>query len=141
MHTLFSKNVPNFCRLNHNFGRSDSDYYLVKKCSFPLDAYVVSCPTRSKNLERTLLRIRPFIFRRCTFFWQVFRSSKIGHGRWVGLQNRTSNFLELVGSFVKIIAENWTQFSKRNKKKERLYVCHLLTFPYDKRFCKINALN
>ena len=23
---------------------------------FPLDAYMVSCPTRSKNLERTLMR-------------------------------------------------------------------------------------
>ena len=28
-------------------------------CLFPLDAYMVSCPTRSKNLERTLLQLPP----------------------------------------------------------------------------------
>ena len=39
----------------HNFDRSDGDFYLVKKCLFPLDAYMVSCPTRSKNLGLTLL--------------------------------------------------------------------------------------
>ena len=27
-----------------------------EKCLFPLDAYMVTCPTRSKNLERTLMR-------------------------------------------------------------------------------------
>ena len=27
----------------------------MKKCLFALDAYVVSCPTQSKNLERTLV--------------------------------------------------------------------------------------
>ena len=29
----------------------------MKKCFLPLDGYVFSCPTRSKNLERTLLCI------------------------------------------------------------------------------------
>ena len=32
-------------------------YDLVKKCLFPLDAYVVSCPTCTKNLEWYILYI------------------------------------------------------------------------------------
>ena len=30
----------------HKFGKSD----IIKKCLIPQDAYVVSCPTRTKNL-------------------------------------------------------------------------------------------
>ena len=40
-----------------------SPCYLVKKCLFPIDALVVWCPTWSKNLGRTLVRILPrYIF-------------------------------------------------------------------------------
>ena len=46
-----------FAKVVHNFGKSD-DYlhYLVKKCLFPiLDRYVVSCPTCTKDLRRSLV--------------------------------------------------------------------------------------
>ena len=45
-----------------NFGKSEGDIIEEKMLGsrglnllFPLDTYVVSCPTLSKNLERTLL--------------------------------------------------------------------------------------
>ena len=40
-----------FKEVVHNFGKG---HYLVIKYLFSLDAYVILCPTRSKNLERTL---------------------------------------------------------------------------------------
>ena len=47
---------PIFVDSVHNFGRSDWRWhYLVKRCLFPLDIYVASCPTWLKNLDKTLL--------------------------------------------------------------------------------------
>ena len=44
-----------FTEVVENFGRSDNDMiYLLKKFLFPINAYVVSCAKRSKNLERYL---------------------------------------------------------------------------------------
>ena len=52
---LFSKNVPYFCRLCSWFWLVwGLWHFIVKKCLFPLDACMVSCPSWSKNLERTL---------------------------------------------------------------------------------------
>ena len=48
---------PIFIGSVHNFGKSDDDKIWWKKCFFPLDAYMVSCPTWSKNLGRTLINI------------------------------------------------------------------------------------
>ena len=44
---------PNFVRSVYNFGRSD----IPNICLFPIDEYVVSCPTRTKNLELYLVII------------------------------------------------------------------------------------
>ena len=48
----FLQMCPIFMGSVHNFGRW---HYLVKKCLFPLNAYMVSCLTRSKNLWRSLI--------------------------------------------------------------------------------------
>ena len=45
---------PIFVNSVHNFCRSDNDMIQVKKCLFPIDAYVVWCPTWLKNLGRYL---------------------------------------------------------------------------------------
>ena len=55
-----------FKEVLNNFGGSDDEMILWKKCLFPLDAYVVSCPTCAKNLKWYLILILQLI----TFlFW------------------------------------------------------------------------
>ena len=45
-----TQNFEIFDKVVHNFGKSDDVFiHIVKKCLFPLDAYIVSCPTRSKK--------------------------------------------------------------------------------------------
>ena len=50
----FLKMCPIFVASVHNFGRSEDDIIIVKKCLFPIDAYVVWCPTWSKSFGRYL---------------------------------------------------------------------------------------
>ena len=59
----------------HNFGRSGGDNYLVKKCLFPLDAYVVSFPTGSKNLERTLVLMFTFVIKGGTYIVEKYHKN------------------------------------------------------------------
>ena len=47
------QNFPNFRDVVDYPGRCD----IVKKQLFPIDAYVVSCPTSTKNLEQYLLLV------------------------------------------------------------------------------------
>ena len=48
---------PIFVGSFHNFCRSVGRWHdIVKKCLFPIDAYMVWCPTWSKNLGRYLIQ-------------------------------------------------------------------------------------
>ena len=52
-----SQNFAIFEEVVHNFDqRSDNIIIYSEKCLFPIDAYMVWCPTWSKNLWRYLLR-------------------------------------------------------------------------------------
>ena len=53
-------------------------HYLVKRCLFSLDAYMISCPTWSKNLKRYLLHM--FSSRNCTFYIPLFSKSYFLNG-------------------------------------------------------------
>jgi hypothetical protein len=60
----FLEMCPIFVGSTHNFGRSDTDIIWWK------NAYVVSCSTRSKNLESTLMLLLPPLmecFPKCNF--------------------------------------------------------------------------
>ena len=63
-----STNFDMFKEVVHNFGWHD----LVKKCLFPLQAYMASCPTWSKNLGRTLV-VMSYLWcdRRTMYQWNV----------------------------------------------------------------------
>ena len=50
----FLKIYPIFIGSFHNFGRSDDVMIYWKRLLFPLDAYVISYPTNTKNLELSL---------------------------------------------------------------------------------------
>jgi hypothetical protein len=49
-----NRNFEMFREGVHNFGKSDGALFIEKMLISTIDAYVVSCPTRSKNLEKTL---------------------------------------------------------------------------------------
>ena len=49
----------------------------MKKCLFPLDEYVVSCPTRSKNLERTLVHVHPHFHEICISYFRLGNNFKV----------------------------------------------------------------
>ena len=49
---------------------------LRTECLFPLDAYMVSYPTQSKNLERTLLKMRTVPFGK-SFTWLLSISGRL----------------------------------------------------------------
>jgi len=71
------------------FGRFEW-HYLVKTCLFPLDAYMVSCPTLSKNLEWYLLwkwlnpplNLSDRFSVLCTYLWRELRSEKIMQSKY-----------------------------------------------------------
>ena len=75
IHTLFYRKSQIFLGSVHIFGRSDDDLiYYLKKLWFPLDAYVVSWPACTKNLELTLLglsayRVAIFGLTGCCISW------------------------------------------------------------------------
>ena len=50
-----NQNFEMFEEVVHNVNKSDGHKMFSEKCLFPLNAYMFSCPTQSKNLERTLL--------------------------------------------------------------------------------------
>ena len=57
---FFKERLDKFSTLKNYFESQNFELFeevtsFSEKCLFPLDAYVVSCPTRSKNLERTLV--------------------------------------------------------------------------------------
>ena len=51
-------------------------HYLVKKCLFTLDAYLVSCSTWSKNLEKTFNSQAAMVCAECVNLLEKFKSSK-----------------------------------------------------------------
>ena len=68
----FLKLCPIFVGSVHNFDNSDCAMTrLSEKCLFPLDALMVSCPTWSKNLGRTLL-LSNFTFAKTWWFFICF---------------------------------------------------------------------
>ena len=54
-----NQNFEMFEEVVHNVNKSDGHKMFSEKCLFPLNAYMFSCPTQSKNLERTLPRKPP----------------------------------------------------------------------------------